>query len=146
MFDPNAFLNDTQTAAFATRRDPLPPGEVLCQITKLDTVSGEKNGRSWYKLNVVLDIADPAYLEKAQRDKATITYGILLDMNEGGGLAMGPNRNIALGKLREATGTNIPGKPLSAMIGQYVKAMISHRPDPVDPSIVYDDVKGVTRA
>lgn len=146
MFDPTAFLNDTIAAPLATRRDPLPEGEVVCQITKLDTVSGEKDGRAWYKLNVVLDIADSAYLDKAQREKASLTYGIMLDVNEGGGLAMGPNKNVSLGRLREATGTNSPGRSLNDMVGQYVKARIGHRPDPKDPSTVYDDVKGVTRA
>lgn len=136
----------TITAPLATRRDPLPEGEPICQIIKVEPVSGEKNGKGWFKLNVVLDIADADYLAAAGRDKASITYGIMLDMTEAGTVALGPNRNVNLGKFMEAAGCNKPGKSPQDAMGAYVKARISHRPDPNDPAVIYDDVKGVTKA
>ncbi len=145
IFSPEALLNAKFESANATRRDPLPVGEVIAQITKLDFANGTSEKGPWYKLNVSLEISDAEYLQKAQREKATITYGIMLDMTETGTFAMGPNKNVQLGRLREATGTNQPGKGLNDMLGQYVRVTISHRPDPKDPSIIYDDVKGVAK-
>ena len=134
----------------ATKRDPLPAMETYGQILKQELASGTvkqgaNEGKPWYKLNVVIDIQDPECLQRAQRDKATITYGVMLEMNDGGGVAMGPNKNVTLGKLRDATGTNLPGKTLADMVGQYVRLVISHRPDPNDASIVYDEVKAVAK-
>jgi hypothetical protein len=145
LFSPEALLNAKFDSANATRRDPLPVGETTAQIIKLDFANGVSDRGPWYKLNVVLDIADAEYLAKAEREKASITYGIMLDMTEGGTFAMGPNKNVQLGRLREATGTNQPGKGLNDMMGQYVRLTIAHRPDPKDPSIVYDDVRGVAK-
>lgn len=146
LFSPEALLNAKFESANATRRDPLPPADaVIAQITKLDFANGESERGPWYKLNVTLSISDAEYLAQAQRDAASITYGIMLDMTETGTFAMGPNKNVQLGKLREATGTNQPGKGLNDMIGQYVRAKIGHRPDKTDPSIVYDEVKGVAK-
>lgn len=145
LFSPEALLNAKFEAANATRRDPLPIGETLAQVTKLDFANGEKDGKPWYKLNVQFSISDNEYLAKAQREVATITYGIMLDMTEAGTFAMGPNKNVSLGRLREATGTNQPGKGLNDMLGQYVRIQIGHRPDKNDPSIVYDEVKAVAK-
>lgn len=145
LFSPEALLNAKFESANATRRDPLPIGETLAQVTKLDFANGEKDSKPWYKLNVQLSISDNEYLAKAQREVATITYGIMLDMTEAGTFAMGPNKNVSLGRLREATGTNQPGKGLNDMLGQYVRIQIGHRPDKNDPSIVYDEVKAVAK-
>jgi len=145
LFDASSFLNAKIDAELATRRQALPIGEAVAQITKLDTVNGEKDGKPWYKLNVTLAIQDSAYLAQAGKEAATITYGLMLDMNEGGGIAMGPDKNVRLGKLREATGTNQPGKSLNDMMGQFVRIAIGHRTDPNDVSIVYDEVKAVAK-
>lgn len=145
MFDANSFINTPVGGANATRRDPLPPGETIGMITKVDIVDGEKNGRKWYKLNATIDLTDPSYLAQANRDKASITYGIMLDMTDAGTIAMGPNTNVRLGKLREATGTNEVGRSLGDMVGRPVRVQIAHRADDNDPAVVYDDVKGVAR-
>jgi hypothetical protein len=144
LFDPTAILNASLDTN-ATRRDPLPMGEVVAQITAQEVKNGtSRSGEPWYRLDVKLEISDPEYLAPTGLEKATIRYGVMLDITEAGTIAMGPNKNVALGRLRAATGTNAPGKTLQDMVGQYVRAQISHRPDPNDPSVVYDDVKGVT--
>lgn len=149
MFDPNLLLNSAIDGELATRRDPLPAGETTGQIVKVETatgISGPKSsnpGKPWYKLNVTIEMNDPAYLARATREKATITYGVMLDLTEQGAVAMGPNKNVQLGKLRAATGTNQPGKSLQDMNGRFIRLVIGHRPDDNDASIVYDEVKTV---
>lgn len=145
LFDAQSFLSSALTAPSATRRDPLPAGETYGQITKQEMVTGEKDGQAWYKLNVTIAIQDQDFLQRASREKASITYGLMLDVTDAGTLAMGPNKNVGLGRLREATNTNQPGKSLQDMVGQYVRVQIGHRPDKNDPEVVYDDVKAVAK-
>lgn len=151
LFDPASILNTPLNEANATRRDPLPmadavPAQVLSQeIVTGDIKKGENAGKTWAKLNVKLEITDPEYLAKCPNSptKVVTTYGIMIDFNEGGGLAFGPNKNVNLGKFRAATGTNEPNKSLADAVGRMVRAKIGHRVDPDDSSIVYDEVKGV---
>lgn len=146
LFDPTSFLSSAITSSLSTKRTPLPIGETYGQITKVDSVSGEKNGRPWYKLNVTFEITDHDYLSQAtgQPEKALLTYGILVEM-EHGTLAMGPNKNVKLGRLREAAGVNQPGKSLNDLTGRVCRLSIGHRPDPNDSSVVYDEIKDVAK-
>lgn len=151
LFDASSFLSTPLAEASATKRDPLPIGETYGQISKVDMVNGvagpqaENPGKPWFKLNVVFDLQDPEYLSRAKRERASITYGLMLDVTDAGTIALGPNVNIRLGKLREATGVNQPGRALMDMVGQVCRLSIGNRPDPKDPSIVYDDVVAVAK-
>lgn len=143
MFDFNALLT-SNLAAHDTRRTPLPQADaVMAQLgkPKFDTGTG-KDGNTWVKLSVPCTITDPDFLAKANREKATITYGIMLDVANGA-IALGENMNIKLGKLRHAAGVN--GQPLERLEGQFVLVKIGHRADDKDPSIVYDEVIGVAK-
>jgi hypothetical protein len=145
LFDPAALLDQTLESN-ATRRDPLPVGEAVAQITGLDLKSGtSQKGNDWTRLDVKLEITDPEYLAQipGQPEKAFANLGIMLDM-QNGSIATGPNRNIRLGRLREACGTN--GKPLSAMVGNFLRISITHKPHPTDPEIVLDEVSAYTKA
>lgn len=150
LFNPADLLNEN-IAANATKRDPLPIGETTAQIMSAEIKTGEagphaKNpGAPWARLDLKLEITDPVYLEgvSGQPDKVVTFLGVMLDMNNGA-IATGSNKNIRLGKLRAATGTN--GKPLSQMIGQYIRITIGHRPDPKDQDGgVLDEVTGYTQ-
>lgn len=145
LFDPASFLRAPVDTELPTRRQPLPAEETYGQITKIDLVSGKKDDRVWAKLNVSIAISDQEFLQRAGREQATITYGLMLDVNENGALQFGADKNFRLGALRAATGTNLPGKPLEDMVGQYIRFTIGHRPDDNDPSIVYDEVRRVAK-
>lgn len=149
LFDPTSFLNAPINEALATKREPLPTADAVeALVAKQEMVNGEKDGKPWYKLNVQFEITDRDYLAKApgSPEKAFITWGIMLDMTEQGTLAFGPNKNVKLGQLREATGSNMPGKSLADNVGRIVKIKIGHRVDGNDSSLVYEDVKGVIPA
>lgn len=139
LFDPVAFLN-ADLEANATKRDPLPEGTVLGQVTKLAKKGGEgKDGNPWNRLDVSLEITDPNYLANAvgQPEKTVTTLGIMLDMN-GDQIATGPNKNVRLGKFRDACGVN--GKPLAALIGQMVEITIVQKPHHEDPEVTVDEI------
>lgn len=138
LFDKTSLLND-DLAENATRRDPLPEGETIAQVTKLDIASGSKDGKAWNRLDVTLEITDPDYLARmeGERDKAVTNLGIMLDMN-GTQIATGPDRNVRLGRFRAACGVN--GKPLSALIGQFVRITIQHKPHPTEEGVTLDNI------
>lgn len=145
LFDPAQIL-DQNLGENATRRDPLPIGEAVAQIVGMEIKSGtSQKGNEWTRLDVKLEISDPDYLSMIPGNppKAMTTLGVMLDM-ENGNIATGPNRNIRLGRLREATGTN--GKPLSAMMGNTLRVMIAHKPHPTEPDVVLDEITGYTKA
>jgi hypothetical protein len=143
LFDPVAFLNES-LAENATAALPLPEGEPIAQVTKLDFASGEKNGNEWNRLDIRLEISDADFLGDYPTSNGSVsrTLGIMLDM-ENGSIATGPNRNVRLGKFREACGVN--GKPLAALVGQMVRLAIKQKPGFKDPSTTVDEIVGFSQ-
>lgn len=142
LFDPVNLLNE-DLAENATKTVPLPEGEPLAQVTKLDFANGEKDGREWTRLDVRLEIIDQDYLAGYPSEKVSRTLGIMLEMN-GNQIATGDNKNVRLGKFREACGVN--GKPLGALIGQMVRLAIKQKPGYKDPSETVDDIVSFSKA
>lgn len=142
LFDPVAFLNEALEEN-ATKTLPLPEGEPLAQVTKLDFASGEKDGREWHRLDIRLEITDRDYLGDYPAEKVSRTLGLMLEMN-GNQVATGPNKNVRLGKFREACGVN--GKPLGALIGQMVRVAIKQKPGFKDPTETVDDIVSFSAA
>jgi len=137
LFDPVDLMNQP-IEANATKRDPLPIGETVAQITELKFSSGTSNkpgkpSMEWTRLDCTLELTDPEYVSQIPGNtsgKAITFLGIMLDMN-GQQIAVGPNKNIRLGKLREAAGVN--GQPLNMLVGQYIRIQVSQKPHPTDP-------------
>jgi hypothetical protein len=151
LFDPVDLMN-SNLEANATKRTPLPVGEVNAQITKIeitDGVSGpasKKPGTPWARLDCTLEITDPEYLRgvgDGTREKAITFLGIMLDMQDGK-IASGEDRNVRLGKLREACGVN--GQPLGALNGQVLRIAISHKPNPNQPDETISEVTNYMKA
>ncbi len=138
LFDTQALLME-EMEANATRRDPLPPGEVIARISKLafsegKIKDGDRKGETWNRLDVTLEIEDRDYLQRysdGTMEKATTVHGIMFDKNAAGKIATGPNVNVRLGKFREAAGVN--GKPLQMLVGQFVRIVVEQEKDPNDP-------------
>jgi hypothetical protein len=145
LFDPASLLN-SDLGENSTRREPLPVGEPIAQITKIDFKSGESSKGKWNRLDVSLEITDRDYMVgyiDGSQEKANTSFGIMLDMNDQGGIAIGPNKNVRLGRFREACGVN--GKPLSALVGQYIRVSIQHKPAYNDPSQIADEITGFSK-
>ena len=150
LFDPVTLMNEN-VEANATRRDPLPMGEVVAQITKMGFSDGisKKTNNPWNRLDLTLEITDSEYLQDVPGtpEKVITNLGVMIDMNNGA-IATGPNKNIRLGRLREATGTN--GKPLAMMEGAWVRIMIGHKPHPTEVDedgnpVVLDEIVSYTK-
>lgn len=145
MFDVNSFLDQTVDQAMDTKSVPVPVGEYLGIIEKVDA-------RPWTSKNdptksgVVLDIQwvieDDGVKQALGRDKVTVKQGVMLDLTDTGGLDLSKGRNIGLGKLRAAVDLNQPGQPFapSMLTGRMAKVKVDHR---IDGENIYAEVKQV---
>lgn len=139
-FDPEAFLSTTTEEANETQFQPIPEGEYNAVIMKLDARTPKGNSI----LDVTWEIDDEGVRASTGMDSPRVRQSIFLDINEQGGLESGPNKNVQLGKLREALGQNNPGRPWapSMMEGQVARISVKHR---IVEDNVYSDVKGVAK-
>lgn len=148
IFDPTSFLDASINEANSTVSTPVPEGEYTA------VVAGDPEVRQWTSkkdpsksglaLDITWDIDDPGVKAALGRDKVTVRQGIMLDLNDSGGLDTGKGRNVSLGRLREAVGLNEAGKPFNfrMLAGRVAKVKVSHR---VEGDAVYAEVKGVAR-
>lgn len=154
LFDPADIMSQDLEEG-ATKRELLPQGFVIAQIGRVKWQEGtvgpgkERSGEKWYRADFPMEITDPEYLKNyadGTSTKQIITYGVMVDMQDGK-IAMGPNKNIKLNRLRAAAGVN--GKPLAAVEGQYVRIQIAWSKitrDGVQTDEDKDEVVAVTSA
>src|SRR6266705_1518674 len=146
-FDPATFLDTALTEANSTTVTPIPDGEYPAVIESVDVRPWQGRAdpsKSGLALDVVWDVDDPGVRQILGRDKVTVKQGVMLDLNTSGGIDTGKGRNDSLGRLREAVGLNIAGRPFSfrQLVGQVAKIKVTQR---VDGDQIYNDVKGVAR-
>lgn len=146
-FDLDTFMSTSVTEANDTKIVPVPEGEFLAVITKTEPRvldKGSMAGR--LVMDITYQIDDQSVRDATGLDKPTVRQSLFLDTTEHGTLDMGKGKNISLGKLREATGMNVPGKPFSfnALFGLPVRVLVKHRS--TDDGSIFADVKGVTKA
>lgn len=143
-FDPDAFLNSTVSGANDTKITPVPEGEYAAIVDEI-MPRRSKDGNSTM-IDVKWKIMDSSLSASIGRDNISVRQTVFLDMTPNGTLDMGKGKNVQLGKLREAVGLNDPMKPFSPSMlrGMTAKVRVTQRPDPNNPEVIYNDVKGVT--
>lgn len=149
-FDPNTFLDMTIQDANSTVATPVPVGEYVAFIEKVDARGWKKKddpSNAGMALDVFWNIDDANVKALLERDKVTVKQGIMLDLTEAGGLDMGKGKNVGLGRLREATDLNQPGQPFGFRMleGRAAKIVVSHRVDDKNPEVIYAEVKAVAK-
>ena len=148
-FDPSQFL-DLTTTEESVRRPPLPAGEILSgEIADISVrINQGKQDPSKTYTSVDVKIKFSTAHIAGQPENVTVKDGFLLDLTDAGQLDMGPGKNGRLGRYREALGMNVAGQPFSIrqMQGRPIKAAIKHRPDPNDPTILYEEVSAIAKA
>lgn len=150
-FDPASLLETTVESANDTKIIPIPEAEYLAVIegAKIAPWQSKDGSTSGLRLDVEYLIDDETAKAATGRDKLTVRQGIMLDLTEDGqSLDMGKGKNVGLGRLREATGLNVPGQPFAMQMlpGRLVKIKVTQRAKDGDPETIYNDVKGVTKA
>lgn len=161
MFDPNVFLNQTVDAPMSTRITPCPEGEFKARVDDSDAdiskwfrtikwtdkVTNEAKMAPGVKIPMlILDEGVHQRLNKPAGSKVIVLFDFFLDLDEQGKLDTGPDRNVKLGQLREATGLNGPGFTFQRLRGAGpFLAKVSQRSDPKDPEVKYAEVVRVTK-
>ena len=144
-FDPNVFAETAVEGEMSTRFEPVEEGDYEAFIEKFEVREVNNGG---VVLDVHWSITDEELKSKMNLENITIRQGIFLDI-EDGKLVIGPNKNIKLGRLREALGQNKSGKPWSFndLTGAGPCTIhVTQRPDKNDPTVIYNDVGRVSAA
>jgi hypothetical protein len=124
-FNAEQFMQTEVQGELETDFTPIPEAEYRAVIKEVlpDTTANGSN-----LLKVIWIIDDQSVRDLIGLDEPTAPQTIWLDINEAGGLEFGKNKNIGLGKLRDALGQNT-GAPWSPthLIGRPATVQVKHR-------------------
>lgn len=148
-FDASKFLEQSTDKAMQTSMSPCPEGEYLAQVEKVEAFpvkdrETQQVRSDAFRLQLTWDILDQELLESIDRKGITVRQSIFIDLDEDGSFADGKDKNVSLGKLRDAVGQNSGSWTPSNLIGQQAVVKVTHRPNPQDDSQVYAQVSAVT--
>lgn len=146
-FDPISFLSAQHEGANATKIPPVPIGEYSAQIDKVEyspqlIKKGERAGQTMHKVNLFCKLIAPGVDEA---DGKIIRYELILEMTPSGAIDMAKDKNVRLGRLREALDMNSSAFSFAAMQGRMLKASTTQDQDPEDPEMQYSRIKTVAR-
>jgi hypothetical protein len=141
-FNPDSFLNTETEESTESRYKPIPEGDYQALI---DDVTA-REAKDSQILDITYEIIDEPLKTLMDMNKVTIRQSIFLDI-ENGILAIGGNKNVKLGKLREALDQNQSGKPWSPLMMKGAGPVLIktvQTPDEDDPEVIYSNVNRVT--
>lgn len=134
-FNAEQFLNNATKESFQTQMEVCPEGEYQALVSEVgfEEVTfkrGDRAGQTGYKMTINWLIADPAVEAQLGR-QPKVRQDFFLDLTADGSLDSGKNKNITLGKVREALKQNAPGQPWAPtmMKGQFAVVRVKHRMD-----------------
>lgn len=138
-FSADAFMGTEVEGVGETEYTPIPEAEYTALIKEVKADTTPK-GNPFLELIWIIDSQEVRDL--IGMDEPTVRQTLWLDINDGGGLEFGKNKNIQLNKVRSALGQN-DGKPWSPnmMRGQPATVLIKHRLG--EQGQIYADVKAV---
>jgi hypothetical protein len=117
-FDPETFLQQTVDHPLETEFVLIPTGEYLASIDDFDKDAVEQINFTYKqgpragqpgimtKLTLPFVIDNDDVKKELGRDKVVVTRQFILDLDDNGHLADGKNKNVELGRLRDAVGQN----------------------------------------
>lgn len=109
-FNPDTFLNTEVKGPMETKFTPVPENDDG-YVASIESISARNPKDDVFILDVNWNIHDDDLKAKMGRDKILVRQSVFLDY-EDGRLQFGENKNVQLGRLREAVGQNT-GKPWS---------------------------------
>lgn len=148
-FNPDVFLQQTTSEEMETHFRPCPPGDWRAIIDDVSARRGvSEKGNAWTMLNVTWEVLDGEPKQATGLERVLVRQSLFLDLNEDGSLASGVNKNVRLGKLRDAVGQNTGGPWSPAMLKGAGPALIHvvHDANPNDPEDIRAEVTRVVKA
>lgn len=152
VFEPSIYEEMVFEQSNETKTTPIPEGQYRGLIDKIELRQMTiKNGPNAGQTRLILGVSwevleiDEELLAELGRDRVIVRQDIWLDIDDHGSIAFGPNRNVGLGRLREAVGLNTPGKPFTFKTLEGAgPALITIGERPVESGDVYNEVKKVS--
>lgn len=144
MFDLNAVTAGV-TGANDTKYALIPAGEYMAQIEKYEGRQMPTSKGIATVVDITWVILDEEVKKITQLDKPTVRQSVFLELTDDQKLDTGAQKNIKLGRLREALSLNDPSKEFAfdTLLGQMALITVAHNPDKKDPEIVYANVSKV---
>lgn len=141
-FDPSNLLNvGLSTDEIPSERTLIPEGEHRFVIGKPKVESGEKDGKTWVRVNFPMSLDDSAVLAELNVKELKTTYGFFLDITDDGMIATGPNKNIRLGQMFAAAELEGDDVAISQLEGKQVIGSVKQRMS--DRGNAYDEIVGL---
>lgn len=128
-FDADSFLAAAVQGSNSTKVTPCPIGDFMGIIddVRARQWQSKDGGKTGISLDVFWSVQDEGVKQFLGRPEVIVKQGVMLD-TIGGGLDMAEGKNVALGRLREATGTNDGDFSFLQLKGQAAKISVEHRP------------------
>lgn len=141
-FNPEAFEQTVVEGENQTAYIPVPEGDYEAYIEDYEFKSVVVNGEERVTCNISWVIPDEELANSLNMQELKVRQTLWLDLTGDGGIDFGTNKNVQLGRLRQALGLNEPGKPFKWSDLRSAQATISvnTRQDKNDASKVYNDV------
>lgn len=122
-FDPNAFLDTTIPGGNETSFSPVPEGVYMAQLSKLTPRQVNTQDGPRTLLDLMWKVDAP---EKPEAHERQVKQTLWLDIGPNG-LETGKNKNIDLGRVREALGMNSGPANLRQLEGGVARINVKHR-------------------
>ena len=138
-FNADLFMETEVEGELETEFTPIPEDEYKAVIKEIKADTTPK-GSPLLELIWIVDSQEVRDL--IGMEEPTVRQTIWLDINEQGAMEFGKNKNIGLGKLREALGQNTGAAwSINKMLGQVATVNIKHRLG--SEGGIFAEVKGV---
>jgi hypothetical protein len=136
-FNADTFLGMETDAPMETHFQPVPEGEYNAMI---DTVVAKEVNDSPV-LDVTYILLDEDLKKSMNMDRVSVRQSLFIDVESDGRIALGPNKNVKLGKLRDALDQNSGTWTPRMLIGAGpLTVKTKNTPDKNDPENVYSNV------
>lgn len=141
-FDPSTFMNTEVAGEMETTYTPIPAADYSANVDEIDVRQITTDQGNAVVLDVTYLIHAPDLAAEMGMERLTVRQGIFLDIEPNGAIALGANKNVKLGRLREALGQNAPGPwNFQMLVGAGpLTITVSTKPSPKDETVVYNNV------
>ena len=114
VFNPDLFEQTVIEQANETEYTPIPAAQYVAYIKDYKVREVKRDGDdSSFVMDVFYSIQDAALKASLDQEEVIVKGNAWLDIDPSGSLAFGTNKNVQLGKLREAVLQNKSGEPWS---------------------------------
>ncbi len=147
-FDPRLLEETVIDEPNATKVDPVPEREYLGLVDdfKIRPVTTDRG------VVPVMDVywmipGEEELMVRLNRDKLVVKQSVWIDLNADGSIAVGPNQNVDLGRLRAALGLNGKNFSFPKLRGAGpARILVVNEPDKRNPDDIYAKVVKVVPA